>query len=46
MRQKRHPMSVTDSQIAAAALVHGLPLVTRNGADLAPAGVRLFNPWK
>ena len=30
---------------AASALQHGLVLVTRNGADFANTGVKLFNPF-
>jgi hypothetical protein len=39
------PRSDCDALIAATALVHGLTLATRNTADFAPMGVRLFNPW-
>jgi toxin FitB len=35
-----------DALIAASALVHGLTLATRNTADFAAMGVRLFNPWQ
>jgi toxin FitB len=38
-------LSVTDALIAATALVHGLTVVTRNVADLAPAGVPVVNPF-
>jgi toxin FitB len=34
-----------DAYIAAAALVHGLTLVTRNTRDFEPLGVPVFNPW-
>jgi toxin FitB len=34
-----------DALIAATALVHGMTVVTRNVADFAPTGVRIFNPW-
>ncbi len=35
-----------DAMIAATALVHNLPLATRNVADFAPMGVELINPWE
>lgn len=34
-----------DCLIAAAAIVHGLTLVTRNVRDFADTGVKLVNPW-
>lgn len=40
------PRPERDALIAATALVHGLTVVTRNMADLAPTGVALFNPWQ
>lgn len=39
------PRPVRDALIAATALVHGLTLVTRNVADLAPTGAKILNPW-
>lgn len=36
---------VEDALMAATAKVYGLVLVTRNVADVAHAGVPLFNPW-
>ena len=40
------PVSERDGWIAATGLVHGLTVVTRNVADFAATGVRLFNPWE
>jgi toxin FitB len=34
-----------DAMIAATALVHGMTVVTRNGADFDPLGVSILNPW-
>lgn len=36
---------VIDSLLAAAALTHGLTLVTRNEADFLPLGVDVLTPW-
>lgn len=38
-------LPVLDSLIAATALVHGLAVVTRNGADFERCGIRVVNPW-
>lgn len=39
------PRPIRDGLIAAAALVHGMTVVTRNLADFTPSGVGLLNPW-
>jgi predicted nucleic acid-binding protein len=39
------PLPVVDGLMAATAKVRGWTLVTRNVADLAPADVRLLNPF-
>lgn len=39
------PRPINDAFIAAAALVHGMTVVTRNVADFAGTGVALVNPW-
>lgn len=40
------PRSDRDALIAATALIHGMPVVTRNIQDFAPTGVELLNPWE
>jgi len=40
------PRPMRDSIIAAAALVHGMTVVTRNVADFEPMGVAVLNPWE
>jgi predicted nucleic acid-binding protein len=37
--------SERDALIAATALVHGMPVVTRNTSDFESTGVELINPW-
>ena len=39
-------LPLIDGLLAATALVHDLTLVTRNTRDVAPTGVRLFNPFE
>jgi predicted nucleic acid-binding protein len=40
------PRPVRDSLIAATALVHAMPVVTRNVPDFAPTGVEIIDPWQ
>jgi predicted nucleic acid-binding protein len=40
-----NPQPYRDGLIAATALVHGMTIVTRNGADFHATGVPLLNPW-
>ncbi|MEY4531793.1 MAG: hypothetical protein RLZZ156_2514 [Deinococcota bacterium] len=44
-RKKGNTLTVTDTQIAAIAYVHGLTVATRNTSDFALLPVRLVNPW-
>lgn len=44
-QKARYTYSQPDALIAATALVHGLGVVTRNGADFERAGVPLCDPW-
>ena len=39
------PRPERNAFIAAAALAHGMMVVTRNVTDFAPTGVPLLNPW-
>lgn len=39
------PRSDRDALIAATALVHKMPVVTRNCKDFKPMGVPIINPW-
>jgi len=36
---------LSDSLIAATALVHGMTVVTRNAGDFVASGVSVLNPW-
>jgi predicted nucleic acid-binding protein len=40
------PRADRDAPFAAAALVHGMKVVTRNVADFAPTGVVTIDPWQ
>jgi toxin FitB len=39
------PKSDRDALIAATGIIHAMAIVTRNIADFAPTGVKMFNPW-
>lgn len=43
-RAGRH-LGMADAQIAATALVHGVPLVTRNTKDFEGLGIEVIDPW-
>jgi toxin FitB len=45
LRATGKAMPIKDSLIAATAIVHGLVIATRNGADFANAGVRIVDPF-
>ena len=45
MAARRHTFSQPDLIIAAAALHHGLTVVTRNVRDYEQVRARVFNPW-
>ena len=45
LRASGQSMPIKDSLIAATALVHGLPVVTRNGRDFKKAGVEIIDPF-
>ena len=38
-------LPVLDALLVATALVHNMTIVTRNVHNIAPAGVRIINPW-
>jgi predicted nucleic acid-binding protein len=46
LRAKSTAMPIKDSLIATTALLHGLTVATRNGADFAKAGVRVVDPFR
>jgi predicted nucleic acid-binding protein len=40
------PTPTLDAQIAGTALVFGVALATRNGADFDGLGIELIDPWR
>ena len=46
LMHRRSDTLYEDAMIAATALRHGLTIVTRNTADLAPFGVRVLNSFE
>lgn len=45
LRKSGRAMPIKDSLIATTALVHGLAVATRNGADFEHSGVGIVNPF-
>lgn len=45
LRGEGRSMQIKDSLIAATALAHGLPVVSRNQRDFEKAGVEIVNPF-
>jgi predicted nucleic acid-binding protein len=45
LRTRGQSMPIKDSMIAATALVHDIPIATRNGHDFAKAGVEIIDPF-
>lgn len=45
LRASGQSMPIKDSLIAATALVHGIPVVTRNHRDFKKAGVEIIDPF-